>query len=108
MSNRDDLLQKVRNEYKIYIDSVKEQDKDIIISKAYEITIKADIIAVMETEQFTEVDIKTILEYESPLQTIYTAWIDKDITLTGDLYETMLEMIDERLDSMKGEDDELE
>lgn len=102
------LITKAQEEYKTFIDSLRESDKDNIIEKAYEIVTKADIIAALQAGGYTKIDIETLMQLDNPLDEVYTLWLEKDISLVGDIHETILELIDERLDSIREEDEEHE
>ncbi|TYQ17841.1 UNVERIFIED_CONTAM: uncharacterized protein DUF3848 [Acetivibrio alkalicellulosi] len=105
-NNLNNLIKKVQKEYEIFIISLRKLDKDNIIERAYEIVTKADIITALSTGEYTEMDIQTIIQLDNPLNEIYTSWLEKDISIVGDIHETILELIDERLDSIREEDEE--
>lgn len=82
----DKLQRKLEQELKEFKQEVKEMGVDVAIDKAYELTVKQEIIDGLIYDNFLEKkEINAILSCKKPLQKLYDDWLTQDGNLRTDL-----------------------
>lgn len=82
----DKLQEKLEQELKDYKKEVKEMGVDVAIDKAYELTVKQEIVdGLLYDNNLSKKQINAILSCKKPLQTIYEDWLTQDGNLRADL-----------------------
>lgn len=99
MNDREKLYKKVENEFKEYIDNLKELPFDRIIEKSYETTIKDEFksLCYHEFNILSDNDIKFLQKQRQPLQTLYDCWLDSNANIN----ELLSTVIENELSSLK-------
>ena len=69
-----------------------------IIAKAYEITLRDDILMLFEEDKFTTRQIDTLLCFEQPLAAIYREWLDTDASHMDMLQDSMENLIKDEIE----------
>lgn len=98
MSIREELYKKMSNDYKNYIDNLKNSSIDKILDSAYEKVMKENILEEF-TPEFKHYDIekiKALNNYENPLNKLYREWFKRDIGI-----HTLLEIVVIVLDQVR-------
>lgn len=102
MSNQDlkqQLHQKMQEEFSLYVESLKKESADRIINRAYEISIKKELIDLFEPaylgDSFTDNEIQILLNTDTPLCELYISWIHCDLTYFDILEESCHNAISE-------------
>ena len=74
------VYDKLSNEYISYISNLKLLDKDKIIEKSYETTIKEEIVAMFypDNNYFAKKYLKKLLRSSNSLDELYNIWMDND------------------------------
>ena len=97
MQDKDKLIQKLEQELKDYKAYVKEQGVDFAIEKAYEITVKQEIIDVLVYDsELSEKQMKALLKTDKVLDECYDDWLHCD----GNLKETLSFSVDESVNTI--------
>ena len=95
MNYSDKLLQKLEEELKEFKSYIKEQGVDFAIDKAYELTIKQEIIdSIIYDRTLSEKEIETLLKCDNVLDQCYDEWLKSD----GNIRDTLNFVVDERVD----------
>lgn len=82
----DKLQIKLENELNEFKQEVKEMGVDIAIDKAYELTVKQEIVDGLLYDKFlSKKEINAIVSCKKLLQKIYEDWLTQDGNLRGDL-----------------------
>lgn len=82
----DKLQEKLERELKEFKQEVKEKGVDFAIDKAYEITVKQEIIdGLLYDTNLSKKEINAVLSCKYPLQKMYEDWLSQDGNLRGDL-----------------------
>ncbi len=82
----DKLQEKLEQELKDFKQEVKEMGVDVAIDKAYELTVKQEIIdGLLYDTNFSKKEINAILSCKKPLQKMYEDWLTQDGNLRADL-----------------------
>ena len=93
--NRADILwERLSKENEAFQEHLMSRPPKEIIAKAYEITIKEDILMLFEANNFTSRQIDALLCYEEPLAAIYYEWLDTDAShmdMLRDFIDTLIE-----------------
>lgn len=83
MSKVEQLLDKIEPTWTGYLNDLKTTAPINVLSQAYELVIKSDIIEVLEEmagngwdEYFGDEALDTLLGYDDPLDVIFEAWYD--------------------------------
>ena len=95
MNYSDKLLQKLEEELKEFKSYIKEQGVDFAIDKAYELTIKQEIIdSIIYDRTLSEEEIEVLLKCNNVLDQCYDEWLKSD----GNIRDTLNFVVDERVD----------
>ena len=95
MQENDKLLRKLEQELNHYKEYVKEQGIDFAIDKAYELTVKQEIIdCLIYDNNFSKEQINALLKCDNVLEQCYDEWLHSD----GNLRETLNFVVDDRVD----------
>ncbi len=82
----DKLQEKLEQELKDFKQEVKEMGVDIAVDKAYELTVKQEIIdGLIYDTNLSKKEINAILSCKRPLQKMYEDWLTQDGNLREDL-----------------------
>ena len=82
----DKLQEKLEQELKDFKQEVKEMGVDIAVDKAYELTVKQEIIdGLIYDTSLSKKEINAILSCKKPLQKMYEDWLTQDGNLRADL-----------------------
>lgn len=104
---RDELIEKVAREFHDFIEEIRNTDEiEQAINKAYEITIKQEILDmfeydIAENDTYNKSDIEKMLKTDNLLDYLYDEWLHCD----GNIRESLEYSFDLALDkiSKKGE-----
>lgn len=73
------LYERMEQENEAFLANLKEETPDEIISHAYQIACRQDMLMLFEDEtSLTPRQLETLLEYEHPLEHLYGDWIRRD------------------------------
>lgn len=75
---KEKLIEKLENEFKEYIEKIKQKKPNEIVESSYEIVIKEQILSIMRDKDFEKEELKALLKNGSNLNDIYWEWIDSD------------------------------
>lgn len=93
----DKLQEKLEQELKQFKQEVKEMGVDVAIDRAYELTVKQEIIdGLLYDNNLSKKEINAILSCKKPLQKIYDDWLTQD----GTLRESLNFSIDKSVNSL--------
>lgn len=91
---RDTLLyDRASGEYQNFLDGLKQKTPQQIIDSAYEITIKYDILSLLEEHNMKQQQIDVLLTLETPLDGIYHEWLEDDYSYMDMLRDSMDSLI---------------
>ena len=95
MNYSDKLLQKLEEELKEFKSYIKEQGVDFAIDKAYELTIKQEIIdSIIYDRTLSEEEIEVLLKCDNVLDQCYDEWLKTD----GNLREHLNYSVDKSVE----------
>ena len=95
MQDKDRLQQKLEQELEDYKSYIKEQGIDFAIEKAYELTVKQEIIdCLIYDNNFTKEQITALLKCDNILEQCYDEWLKSD----GNLKDTLTFVVDDRVE----------
>lgn len=96
----DQLYEKLENEMKEYKEKVKEKGLDYAMDKAYEMTVKQEIIDSIEYDhELSKTEIKALLSRDNLLNELYDDWISFD----GNMREQINYSVDKSVDIIADE-----
>ena len=99
-----ELSRKVNRNFEAFIAGIREQGVNEAISRCYEITVKTNIQAYIESEpaDISEEQYGALLSTENPLDEIYSAWLKREYLKTyDDIPKAMEYAADSILESKK-------
>lgn len=100
MEENDELLQKLKLELNNYKEYVKEKGVDFAIDKAYELTVKQEIIdSIAYDNSLSKEQRKALLKCNNVLEQCYDDWLSCD----GNLRETLNFSVDETINYITDE-----
>ena len=98
----EELLEKLEKELEDYKLSVKEKGVDFAIDRAYEITIKQEIInSIKYDQELFDIEIKRLLTREDLLDEMYDDWTGDNISCS---VEETIEIINSKFEKEKDEE----
>lgn len=83
------LLDKARKEQDSYIEQMKAKPPDKIIQKAYEITMRDDILVTLEYANLSDKQLAALLKTDYPVSACFNEWQDRDCSYMEDLSDTV-------------------
>ena len=72
------LYDKALNEMNAVLDDLKTKPPEEIIENAYKITVRQDLMMILEFEEFTPYEIEVLAKLDHPLQVLYEQWVAAD------------------------------
>ncbi len=90
------LIEKVKQEYNDFIQEMKCKPPEVIISSAYEISTKEDIVSEIECGNLGEKDIDTLLSMEKPVDTIFIEWMANGLSVMDFIEDTIKDVVEDR------------
>lgn len=104
MKVRENIYKKLQKEYSDFIENLKKQQPEKIIDRAYEITIKEEIVAGFypKCEKYSIDGIKALNKIKYPLEELYQDWMHSEdgihFALENSVYYTLDELINRQKD----------
>lgn len=86
--------QKIDNEYKDFIENLKQCTSEIIIDKAYEKVSKQEMIYKIKDRDYSTSELKALLKTDGILQECYDEWLKSD----GNFTDVLEYAVEERID----------
>lgn len=84
------LYEKADAEYKARLSEIEKLTPKEIMSTAYEIVLKEDILSSLESPDFLDIAQLTVLcDLDKPLDYVYEDWLDNDFSYMKDLRTTI-------------------
>ncbi|MCI9366206.1 MAG: DUF3848 domain-containing protein [Clostridia bacterium] len=91
---KQELEEKLDSEYKELIEELKKCTPEKIIDRAYELTVKDEIIGQIKEMNLDETEIKAMLKQDGLLSECYEDWRNADGRLGETIYPTIVDTID--------------
>lgn len=95
------LLDNAALEQKEFLERMKALPPEEIIGRAYEITLRNDIVCILENEDFSRVQLKTLAKVKQPVGSLYDEWISSDYSHMQDIRDCTYDFIDSLIKSDK-------
>ena len=104
MEIRQELYDKMQNEYNEYLNELKNSDAQNIINNAYQITMKEEIVSFFypELEKYDIEDIRALNKTKNPLEELYQGWMDSD----AGIHSVLEDSVDYTIEDLKKEQKE--
>ena len=97
MQENDKLLRKLEQELNHYKEYVKEKGVDFAIDKAYELTVKQEVIdCIAYDNELSKEQIKALLKCDNVLEDCYDEWLKTD----GNLREHLNYSVDKSVENI--------
>lgn len=94
MCKKTKLAQHILKEQNDYLDAMRQKSPDEIIARAYEICYREEIAIILESTDFDDDQMTTLLNMPNPVGFIYSEWLKVDAgvseMLTDHIKETIL------------------
>lgn len=85
------------NELNSYLEDLETKSPQEIISNAYQIICKQDIVMILEDAEFTPYELEVLTGLNHPLQVLYEGWISTEDRHMEELRDCMQTYVDGRL-----------
>lgn len=101
MKIRENLYNRMQQEYNDFIDNLKQQPPEKIIEAAYQKVIKEEILGYFypEYECYDINQIKALSKTKEPLEELYQGWMDCD----AGIHQVLEDNIDDTLDEIQAD-----
>lgn len=91
------LYDRAAQELNDYITELKTQTPDQIIGRCYEVSVKQDMVLLLEEHDFPPQELEVLALLEHPLEIIYQDWLQRDDSHMNDLANTFEDYAVQRL-----------
>ena len=88
------LYDKALNEMNVFLDDLKTKPPEEIIESAYKITVRQDLMMILESEDFSPYEIEVLANLDHPLQVLYEQWVSTEDHHMEDLRNSMQSYFD--------------
>lgn len=85
---------KALNEMNVFLDDLKTKPPEEIIESAYKITVRQDLMMILESEDFSPYEIEVLANLDHPLQVLYEQWVSTEDHHMEDLRNSMQSYFD--------------
>lgn len=85
------------DELNTYLEDLKTKPPQEIISNAYQIACKQDIVMILEEADFSPYELEILTGLDHPLQVLYEQWISTEDQYMGELRASVQNYVDDRL-----------
>lgn len=101
---RQELYDKMVQEYEEYLSNLKDNNAQFIIDNAYQITMKEELVSMFypELEKYEMEDVKVLNKSKRPLEELYQGWMDSD----AGIHSVLEDSVDDTLEELKREQKE--
>lgn len=82
------LYDRAANELNAYIADLKTQTPEQMIDRCYEVSVKQDMLMILEEHDFPPQELEVLAALEHPLEVIYQDWLQRDDSRMEDLANT--------------------
>ena len=82
------LYETASHEFDVFLRSMKAQTTEYIIDHAYELSVKQDMVMLLEEHNFPPQELEILAALEHPLDVIYSDWLQRDDSRMEDLGNT--------------------
>lgn len=73
------LYEKIKAKYDDFIDELKQMTPKQVIEKAYEKVTKENMLIIIQENNLTSCEAKTLFRKKYPLEFMYREWLDTDV-----------------------------
>lgn len=91
------LYDKALNEMSAFLDDLKTKSPEEIIENAYKITVRQDLMMILESEDFSPYEIEVLANLDHPLQVLYEEWLPVEDRHMEELRDSVQSYLDTRL-----------
>lgn len=91
------LYDKALNEMNVFLDDLKTKPPEEIIENAYKITVRQDLMMILESEDFSPYEIEVLANLDHPLQVLYEEWLPVEDRHMEELRDSVQSYLDTRL-----------
>lgn len=97
MTIRENLYDKMQQEYNNFIENLKQQPPEKIVDSAYQKVIKEELLGYFypEYEHYDIDKIKALSKTKEPLEELYQGWMDCDAGIHQVLEDSIYDTLDE-------------
>ena len=92
---KDLLYEKMRKEQDNFIEKLKHSSPEEIIEEAYRITLREDILSVIDSDVLNAKQMSALIKTECPLAVCYDVWLKTDYSHMDDLRCVISDYADE-------------
>lgn len=92
---KDLLYEKMSNEQKDFVENLKHLPPEKIIEEAYRITLREDILSVIDSDILNAKQMSALIKTECPLAVCYDVWLKTDYSHMDDLRCVISDYADE-------------
>lgn len=91
------LYDKALNEMNVFLADLKTKPPEEIIENAYKITVRQDLMMILESEDFSPYEIEVLANLDHPLQVLYEEWLPVEDRHMEELRDSVQSYLDTRL-----------
>ncbi|WDV44079.1 DUF3848 domain-containing protein [Clostridiaceae bacterium M8S5] len=100
MELKERVCEKMKEELETRLQEISQLHPEGIIDRAYEITVKQELVMIIENEEIDKRTFEVLDKLECPLSSIYTEWLENDCSMLDDLKSTITETAEQMEDQL--------
>lgn len=81
MTLHEKLAQKIHEEHKQFLAEIEKLPSNVIISKAYEICYRGELIGMLENMEYSDETMEKLLALPNPIGVLYDEWLNADCSV---------------------------
>lgn len=97
------LWEKAQKEQSEYVEELKRLPPEQIIDKAYEKTMRDDILITFEDNRLSDKQVEALVKLDYPIAACYEKWQDTDVTYMDRLFEVVDDYADDLVKESEAE-----
>ncbi len=107
---RNELYEKLEKEFRDFIEEMKNNEPEVIVNSAYQITMKEEFVSMFypESEQYDIEEIKALNKTKNPLEELYQGWMDSDAGIHSVLEDSVSITLEDLVRQQKEKKKDLE
>ena len=99
------LYEKVQAEYDAFIEELKRMTPEQVVERAYEKVTKENMVTIIQENELTPAEAKSLYREKYPLDLMYQEWLDTDVSemqmLKDSIDDTAKKAVKEMKDKQK-------
>lgn len=90
----EEFIDRIHQEQRDYLDYVAKLSPQDIISRAYQICYRNEIVSILETAPIDDETVEVLMRIPNPIATLYDAWLNTDASVCDVLEDVIRNFVE--------------